>query len=240
MTIQSWGHYSLLRFTTISVPCESERDACPSHHVIRLVDLWPGPFAVFWSLLLGWPPTRNLCHPETFGVTACFCLSVAWPSWSLKRGEGGRQLSLHGEASLGNTIEGELRFRNLHGLRPTSPAVAPRRWGSILMSGSCGPCKVIPRSVTLARWGWTFAPSTFYRVLTIRRYSPRLRTPGCQNPECPLEVIYDWPSRANGRGDTIRGPWMSQGTRGFTIWFKEFEVASGLYQRESCFKDGAI
>jgi hypothetical protein len=51
---------------------------------------------------------------------------------------------------------------------------------------------------------------------------------------------HDWPSGADARGDTIRGPWMSQGTRGFTIWFKEFEVASGLYQYESCFKNGAI
>jgi hypothetical protein len=50
----------------------------------------------------------------------------------------------------------------------------------------------------------------------------------------------NWLRGADRRGDMIRGPWMSQGTRGFTIWFKEFEAASGLCQYESCFKDGAI
>jgi hypothetical protein len=39
----------------------------------------------------------------------------------LQKSEGGRQPSFRGENSSGNAFEGELRFRNLCGLRPASP-----------------------------------------------------------------------------------------------------------------------
>jgi uncharacterized membrane protein (GlpM family) len=42
----------------------------------------------------------------------------------LQKSEGGRQPSFQGEGSSGNAFEGELRFRNPHGLQPTSP-IAP-------------------------------------------------------------------------------------------------------------------
>jgi hypothetical protein len=146
---------------------------CLPYHVAHLVDLQPGPFAVFWPFGVGMTSDANLLRLETSGVTSRFRLGFRWSPWSCIKGEGGRQPSFWSEGLSGNAFEDELRFRNLHGLGPASLTIAPRRWDSIPMSRSCDPCEEIPRSVTLARWGWTFAPLALRRVSIIRRSSLR-------------------------------------------------------------------
>jgi hypothetical protein len=65
----------------------------------------------------------------------------------------GGDLHFEGEGSSENAFGGELRFRDLHGLRSAFPTVASRRRGSIPMSRSYGLCEEIPKSVTPALWG---------------------------------------------------------------------------------------
>jgi hypothetical protein len=74
-------------------PCPMSEDAtCPSCHLIRLVDLQPGPFTIFQPLVQGWPLTRHLRRLETSGVTSRFRLGFTWLTWSCRKGKGGRNL----------------------------------------------------------------------------------------------------------------------------------------------------